>query len=128
MFVVCNVQLVLSGVFCGNQSNCRMCILFGECLEMLEWGGFPRDTGTCRNAWRGWNVMNDWNVWNVWNVMNDWNAWNVWNIMNDWNVWNAFGRSCGWNAWNVFGWSCRTHGWISRRSPCLLCIEFLVLE
>ena len=23
------------------------------------------------------------------------------------------------------GMSCRTHGWISRRSPCLLCIEFL---
>ena len=32
---------------------------------MLEWGGFPGDTGTCRIAWRGWNVMNDWNVWNV---------------------------------------------------------------
>ena len=45
MFVVCNVQLVLSGVFCGNQSNCRiveLCILIGECwngvdsLEILE--------------------------------------------------------------------------------------------
>ena len=23
------------------------------------------------------------------------------------------------------GMSCRTHGWISRRSPCLLCVEFL---
>ena len=23
------------------------------------------------------------------------------------------------------GMSCKTHGWISRRSPCLLCIEFL---
>ena len=33
--------------------------------RMLEWGGFPGDTGTCRIAWRGWNVMNDWNVWNV---------------------------------------------------------------
>ena len=28
---------------------------------------------------------------------------------------------CGWNAWNVLG----THRCISRRSPCLLCIEFL---
>ena len=32
---------------------------------MLEWGGFPGDTGTCRIAWKGWKVMNDWNVWNV---------------------------------------------------------------
>ena len=29
---------------------------------MLEWGGFPGDTGTCRIAWKGWKVMNDWNV------------------------------------------------------------------
>ena len=49
--------------------------------RMLEWGGFPGDTGTCRIAWIGWNVMNDWNVWN------DWKDWNVWN------VWSAFGRS-----------------------------------
>ena len=63
--------------------------------RMLEWGGFPGDTGTCRIAWKGWKVMNDWNVWS------------------DWNVWNVFGRS----------W--KTHGWISRRSPCLLYIEFL---
>ena len=32
---------------------------------MLEWGGFPGDTGTCRIAWKGWKVMNDWNAWNV---------------------------------------------------------------
>ena len=32
---------------------------------MLEWVGIPGDTGTCRIAWRGWKVMNDWNVWNV---------------------------------------------------------------
>ena len=32
---------------------------------MLEWGGFPGNTGTCRIAWKGWKVMNDWNVWNV---------------------------------------------------------------
>ena len=58
-----------------------------------------------------------WNPWRYWNVMNDWNVWNIW---------NAFGRSCGWNAWNVSGRSCSRHGWISsRRSPCLLCVEFL---
>ena len=32
---------------------------------MLEWGGFPGDTGTRRIAWKGWKVMNDWNVRNV---------------------------------------------------------------
>ena len=32
---------------------------------MLEWGGIPGDTGTCRVAWKGWKVMNDWNIWNV---------------------------------------------------------------
>ena len=32
---------------------------------MLEWVGIPGDTGTCRIAWRGWKVMNDWNVRNV---------------------------------------------------------------
>ena len=37
----------------------RICILIGECLE---WGGFPGGTGTCRIAWKGWKVMNDWNV------------------------------------------------------------------
>ena len=37
----------------------------------------------------------------------------------------AFVRTCGWNAWNVTGRSCKTHGCISRRSPCLLCVEFL---
>ena len=109
-FCNCIVQLVLAGVFCGNQSNCRICrtrricricILIGG---MLEWVGIPGDTGTCRIAWKGWNVWKDWNVWNVW---------------------SAFGRSCGWNAWNVIGRSCKTHGCISRRSPCLLCVEFL---
>ena len=85
-------QLVLGGVFCGNQSNCRICILIGECwngvdsLEILE---------HCRIAWRGWKVMNDWNVWNVS------------------------------GATGVTGMSCKTHGCISRRSPCLLCVEFL---
>ena len=32
---------------------------------MLEWGGLPGDTETCRIALKGWKVMNDWNVWNV---------------------------------------------------------------
>ena len=91
-------QLVLGGVFCGNQSNCRICricricILIGECwngvdsLEIQE---------HCRIAWKGWKVMNDWNVWNVS------------------------------GATGVTGMSCKTHGCISRRSPCLLCVEFL---
>ena len=99
MFVMSVIaQLVLGGVFCGNQSNCRICricricILIGECwngvdsLEILE---------HCRIAWKGWKVMNDWNVWNVS------------------------------GATGVTGMSCRTHGCISRRSPCLLCVEFL---
>ena len=30
--------------------------------RMLEWDGFPGDTGI---AWKGWKVMNDWNAWNV---------------------------------------------------------------
>ena len=33
--------------------------------RMLESGGFPGDTETCRIAWKGWKVINDWNVWNV---------------------------------------------------------------
>ena len=33
--------------------------------RMLEWGGIPGNTGTCRIAWKGWKVMNDWNVRNV---------------------------------------------------------------
>ena len=39
--------------------------------------------------------------------------------MNDWNVWNVSG------ATGVTGMSCKTHECISRRSPCLLCVEFL---
>ena len=54
MFVVCFVQLVLGGVFCGNQSNCRICricILIGECwngvdsLEILEFVELPGKAG-----------------------------------------------------------------------------------
>ena len=33
--------------------------------RILEWGGFPGDTATCRIAWKGWKVMNDWNVQNI---------------------------------------------------------------
>ena len=57
MFVMSVIaQLVLGGVFCGNQSNCRICricILIGECwngvdsLEILE---------RCRIAWKGWKT------------------------------------------------------------------------
>ena len=52
MFVI--AQLVLSGVFCGNQlncRNCRICILMGECwngvdsLEILELVELPGMTG-----------------------------------------------------------------------------------
>ena len=115
MFVI--AQLVLGGVFCGNQSNCRncricrMCILIGECwngvdsLEILE---------HCRIAWKGWKVMNDWNVRNVSGATGVTGVTGV-----------AFVRTCGWTAWNVTGRSCKTHGCISRRSPCLLCVEFL---
>ena len=54
--------------------------------------------------------------------------------MNDWNVRNVSGAT----GMSVItgvpleglvagmpGMSCGTHGWISRRSPCLLCVEFL---
>ena len=49
MFVI--AQLVLGGVFCGNQSNCRICILIGECwngvesLEILELVELPGKAG-----------------------------------------------------------------------------------
>ena len=134
------IQLVLGGVSCGNQSNCRICILIGECCTGVD---SPGDTGICRIAWKGWKVMNDWNVWNVSGVSGmtgmsgktgktgmsgmsgktgkDWNVWNVWKDWNVCNICSAFGRSCGWNAWNVFV----THGCFCRRSPCLLCVEFL---
>ena len=63
--------------------------------------------------------------------------------MNDWNVRNVSGVSgttgmsgkAGMSGKTGMsgkigmsgmpGMSCRTHGWISRRSPCLLCVEFL---
>ena len=32
---------------------------------MLEWGGFPGDTGTLQNCLERLEVMNDWNVRNV---------------------------------------------------------------
>ena len=121
MFVMSVIaQLVLGGVFCGNQSNCRncricrICILIGECwngvdsLEILE---ILEHCRICKIAWKGWKVMNDWNVRNVSG------ATGVTGV--------AFVRTCGWNAWNVIGRSCKTHGCISRRSPCLLCVEFL---
>ena len=49
-------------------------------------------------------------------------AWKGWKVMNDWNVWNVSGAT---GVAGMPGMSCRTHGWISRRSPCLLCVEFL---
>ena len=118
MFVI--VQLVLGGVFCGNQSNCRncricrICILIGECWNGVDSLEILEILEHCRIAWKGWKVMNDWNVWKDWNVSGAIGVTGV-----------AFVRTCGWNAWNVIGRSCKTHGCISRRSPCLLCVEFL---
>ena len=90
--------------------------------------------------------------WNPWRYLTCRIAWKGWKVMKDWNVWNVSGRSgmtgvsgktgktgmsemsgkTGMSgmpleglAAGVPGMSCRTHGWISRRSPCLLCIEFL---
>ena len=77
MFVI--AQLVLGGVFCGNQSNCRICILIGECWNGMDSLEILEHCRISRIAWKGWKT----------------------------------------------GMSCRTHGWISRRSPCLLCVEFL---
>ena len=95
--------------------------------RMLEWGGILGDTGICRIcriAWKGWKVMNDWNVRNVFGVSGKTGkTWNVSGAIGVTGV--AFVRTCGWNAWNVTGRSCKTHGCISRRSPCLLCVEFL---
>ena len=45
--------------------------------------------------------------------------------MNDWNVWNVSGAT---GVTGVTGMPCKTHGCISRRSPCLLCVEFLELD
>ena len=48
--------------------------------------------------------------------------------MNDWNVRNVSGvsGSTGMSGkTGKTGMPCKTHGWISRRSPCLLCVEFL---
>ena len=88
----------------------------------MGWNPYWNNVEFCRIAWKGWKVMNDWNVRNVWN---DWNVWNVWK---DWNVSGVTGVTGvpleGLVA-GMPGMSCKTHGWISRRSPCLLCVEFL---
>ena len=68
MFVTVIAQLVLSGVFCGNQSNCRnyrICILTGECWNGVDSLEILEHCRICRIAWKGWKVMNDWNVQNV---------------------------------------------------------------
>ena len=83
---------------------------------MLEWGGFPGDTGTCRIAWKGWKVMNDWNVRNVSGVSG---------MTGISGKTGMSGMSLEGLVAGMPGMSCRTHGWISRRSPCLLCVEFL---
>ena len=50
----------------------------------------------CRIAWKGWKVMNDWNV-----------------------------SGMPLEQLELSRMSCKTHGRISRRSLCLLCVEFL---
>ena len=105
MFVI--AKLVLGGVFCGNQSNCRICricILIGECWNGVDSLEILEHCRICRIAWKGWKVMNDWNVRNVS---------------------GATGVPLEGLVAGMPAMSCRTHGWISRRSPCLLCIEFL---
>ena len=45
--------------------------------------------------------------------------------MNDWNVRNVSGVSGTTGMSGKTGETVMSHGWISRRSPCLLCVEFL---
>ena len=45
--------------------------------------------------------------------------------MNDWNVRNVSGVSGMTGMSGKTGETVMSHRWISRRSPCLLCIEFL---
>ena len=138
MFVIVIAQLVLGGVFCGNQSNCRICrthricILIGECwngldsLEILELvqivelpgkAGRSRMTGMSGMSLECLECLEDWKDWNIWKDWNVWNVWKDWNVCNDWMPLEGL-------AAGMPGMSCRTHGWISRRSPCLLCVEF----
>ena len=125
MFVI--AQLVLGGVFCGNQSNCRICrnyricILIGECwngvdsLGILEFVELPGEAG------RSWMTgMSEMSL-ECLERLKCLERLERLECLNVCSNWSAFGRSCGWMP----GMSCRTHGWISRRSPCLLCVEFL---
>ena len=58
-----------------------------------------------------------------------WIPWKYWNIVELpgrleclWKVWND------WNVIGATGVAWKTHRCISRRSPCLLCVEFLELD
>ena len=61
-----------------------------------------------------------------------WIPWRYWNIVEFVELPGKAGRSrmTGMSGMSLEqlelpGMSCKTHGWISRRSPCLLCVEFL---
>ena len=107
MFVVS--QLVLSGVSCGNQPMCRICILIGECCNGVE-------------PWMHWKVLEVLECVVMPGRLNFMNDWNVWNI------WNALGRSCSWNAWNAFGRSCRMNWMYSKISLSSVCRIGLWIE
>ena len=57
--------------------------------------------------------------------MNDWNVRNVSGVSGMTGMSGKTGMSGVSGKTGMSGMSCRTHGWISRRSPCLLCVEFL---
>ena len=61
----CNCSTGTRWSFCGNQSNCRICILIGECWNGVDSLEIMEHCRICRIAWKGWKVMNDWNAWNV---------------------------------------------------------------
>ena len=51
-----------------------------------------------------------------------WIPWRYWNIVEFVELPGKAGMS---EMTGMSGMSCKTHGCISRRSPCLLCVEFL---
>ena len=51
-----------------------------------------------------------------------WIPWRYWNIVEFVELPGKAGMS---ETTGMSGMSCKTHGCISRRSPCLLCVEFL---
>ena len=88
--------------------------------RMLEWGGFPGDTGTCRIAWISWNCHDDWNVWNV-SGMSGMSGMSGKTGMSGVPL---EGLVAGMPGMFLEGLVGHTDGF-PRRSPCLLCVEFL---